>query len=181
MVINQNVEIVETTIGLLTLGCCKVDTFQITANIPENSKGGDREWLCGQGGQLWSSASPRKGGLLLVSKELLTKFLLMTSTTRCARNPCLGLCDCNCWCCDCDCSSRHTTTSLKITSVSNCSSRRPFTLTLTEEDETPMVLEMSRPLATNCLPIPSCLHRITVKDQTSTLGSVNQVRKRRKE
>ena len=43
-----------------------------------------------------------------------------------------------------------------------------------------MVLEMSRPLASNCLPIPSCLHRITVKDQTSTLGSVNQVSKGRK-
>ena len=41
VVINQNVEIVETTIGLLTLGCCKVGTFQITANIPENPKGGD--------------------------------------------------------------------------------------------------------------------------------------------
>ena len=116
-----------------------------------------------------------------MSKQLLTKFFLMTSTTRCARNPCLGLCDCNCWCCDCDCSSRYTTTSsLKITFVSKFSSRRPFTLTLTEEDETPMVLEMSRPLASNCLPIPSCLHRITVKDQTSTLGSVNQVSKGRK-
>ena len=41
MVINQNVEIVETTIGLLTLGCCKVGTLQITANIPEYPKGGD--------------------------------------------------------------------------------------------------------------------------------------------
>ena len=41
VVINQNVEIVETTIALLTLGCCKVGTFQITANIPEYPKGGD--------------------------------------------------------------------------------------------------------------------------------------------
>ena len=36
-----------------------------------------------------------------------------------------------------------------------------------------MMLEMSRPAASDCL--PCCLQRITVKDQSSTLGSVVQV------
>merc|ERR1711936_1006104 len=52
----------------------------------------------------------------------------------CMRNPCL-FCDCICWCCH-----------------SNCSSRRPFTLTLTAESlDGPMVLEMERPCASDCL------------------------------
>ena len=57
----------------------------------------------------------------------------------------------------------------------NCSSRRPFTLTLMEEEGSPMVLEMFRPLALDCL--PCCLQSIVVRDQTNTLGSVNQVSK----
>ena len=36
-----------------------------------------------------------------------------------------------------------------------------------------MMLEMSRPAASDCL--PCCLQRITVKDQSSTLGTVVQV------
>ena len=73
----------------------------------------------------------------------------------CARNPCI-CCDCNCWCCDC-----------------NCSSRRPFTLTLMEDEGSPLVLEMSRPLASDCL--PCCLQSTLVRDQAHHLGSVNQV------
>ena len=88
------------------------------------------------------------GNQLLVAKE---------DSSWLARNPCI-CCDCNCWCCDC-----------------NCSSMRPFTLTLMEDEESPMVLEMSRPLASTCL--PCCLQSIVVRDQTQPLGSVNQVNK----
>ena len=72
------------------------------------------------------------------------------TSTWCARNPCL--------CCHCTCSY---------------SSRRPFTLTLMEDEGSPLVLEMSRPLASDCL--PCCLQSTLVRDQTHHLGSVNQV------
>ena len=89
----------------------------------------------------------RTGRQLLIAKE---------DSVWCARNPCI-CCDCNCWCFDC-----------------NCSSRRPFTLTLMEDEGSPMVLEMSRPLASDC--VPGCLQSIVVRDQTHPLGSVNQVK-----
>ena len=89
----------------------------------------------------------KTGRQLLLAKE---------DSLWCARNPCI-CCDCNCWCLDC-----------------NFSSRRPFTLTMMEDEGSPMVLEMSRPLASDCL--PCCLQSITVRDQTHPLGSVNQVK-----
>ena len=89
----------------------------------------------------------KTGRQLLLAKE---------DSLWCARNPCI-CCDCNCWCLDC-----------------NFSSRRPFTLTMMEEEGSPMVLEMSRPLASDCL--PCCLQSITVRDQTHPLGSINQVK-----
>ena len=61
-------------------------------------------------------------------------------------------CDCQCWCCD-------------INPI-----KRPLTLTLSEDEGSPMVLEMSRPMG-------CCLQSIVVRDQTHPLGSVNQVRK----
>jgi len=86
------------------------------------------------------------GDTLLVADE---------DSSWCMRNPCL-FCDCICWCCH-----------------SNCSSRRPFTLTLTAESlDGPMVLEMERPCASDCL--PCCLQSISVRDQSGFLGSVQQ-------
>ena len=89
------------------------------------------------------------GRQLLLAKE---------DSAWCARNPCF-CCDCNCWswCLDC-----------------KCSSKRPFTLTMMEDEGSPMVLEMSRPLASDC--IPGFLQSIVVRDQTHPLGSVNQVK-----
>jgi len=71
------------------------------------------------------------------------------------RNPCL-CCDCVCWC-------FH----------SNCSSRRSFIMQLTTPDpDLTLVLEMSRPCASDCL--PCCLQSISVRDKTGDLGTVQQ-------
>ena len=73
----------------------------------------------------------------------------------CLRNPCL-CCDCICWCCH-----------------SDCASRRAFTMNLTAESLAgPLVIEMNRPCASDCL--PCCLQSISVMDNTGFLGSVQQ-------
>ena len=69
---------------------------------------------------------------------------------RCLRNPCI-CCDCICW----------------------CGSKRPFTLRLAEQHGDPMVLKMTRPCASECL--PCCLQSLAVRDYTGLLGSVRQV------
>ena len=74
----------------------------------------------------------------------------------CLRNPCC-CCDCICWCFHC-----------------KCGSRRSFTLRLAEQQGDPMVLEMTRPCASECL--PCCLQSLAVSDLLGNmLGSVKQV------
>ena len=131
--------------------------------VAETGMGMLAEWLCSccKVGCLALECDLKLKTLLTCSKvETENNFVVKDSSngrqfllakensTWCARNPCL--------CC-------------------GCSSRRPFTLTLMEEEESPMVLEMFRPLALDCL--PCCLQSIVVRDQTITLGSVSQVSK----
>ena len=131
--------------------------------VAETGMGMLAEWLCSccKVGCLALECDLKLKTLLTCSKvETENNFVVKDSSngrqfllakensTWCARNPCL--------CC-------------------GCSSRRPFTLTLMEEEGSPMVLEMFRPLALDCL--PCCLQSIVVRDQTNTLGSVSQVSK----
>ena len=120
VVVSQQVETVGTATGLLSFGCCKVET--------ENS---------------YLVKDARTGLTLLAAEE---------SSSWCMRNPCL-CCDCVCWCCH-----------------SDCSSRRPFTLSLAEERGACPVLEMARPCASDCL--PCCLQSITVRAQVAALPSL---------
>ena len=84
-----------------------------------------------------------------------TLFVADEESLWCLRNPCC-CCDCICWCCH-----------------SDCASRRSFTMNLTAESlEGPLVLEMNRPCASDCM--PCCLQSISVRDKTGFLGSVQQ-------
>ena len=84
-----------------------------------------------------------------------TLFMADEESLWCLRNPCL-CCDCICWCCH-----------------SDCASRRSFTMNLTAVSlDGPLVLEMNRPCASDCL--PCCLQSISVRDKTGYLGCVQQ-------
>jgi len=91
--------------------------------------------------------------------DLDTKKLLLVAdevSPWCMRNPCL-FCDCICLCCH-----------------SDCSARRSFTLNLTTSSlNNPLVLEMDRPCRSDCL--PCCLQKISVRDKSGLLGSVQQI------